>query len=264
MISSISSAFATARKLKWITNPVRMQNKLIHQMTTARPSPPILLFRRLIDDVTERFVLDASSPVEQPSPLVPPQDEWLSKGGAKSYVYQVTHADNQTFKLRLRRPRFAETLRNQGSQLSRIIAATWPSTLSHKLQTSLPGFSLTASDISREALDQLNRAASASQLTIPTYLCDMRGIHEHFPNGSFDVVMSADNSVPHLQTDAEILQAIQSMVSCARPGGNGRRYVLYQLWDFEGDRNKIALYCLVSRSTYYAIGIGECCIDAGS
>ncbi|KAJ3048953.1 hypothetical protein HDU99_009033, partial [Rhizoclosmatium hyalinum] len=186
-----------------------------------------------------------NTPLSEQSPLVPPQDEWLSKGGAKSYVYQVTHEDNHDIQTPPETPSvalfydklapyyyllfedFAETLRNQGSQLSRIIAATWPSTLSQQTTkvldvscgigtqslalASLPGFSLTASDISREALDQLNRAASASQLTIPTYLCDMRGIHEHFPNGSFDVVMSADNSVPHLQTDAEILQAIQSM-----------------------------------------------------
>lgn len=80
--------------------------------------------------------------------------------------------------------------------------------------------------------------------------------------GGFDLVISCDNSVPHLLDDAEILRAFREMYACLRPGGgclisvrdydqeprgrnlvkpysareeNGKRYLPFQVWDFEGE-----------------------------
>ncbi|REV81544.1 class I SAM-dependent methyltransferase, partial [Mycobacterium tuberculosis] len=78
--------------------------------------------------------------------------------------------------------------------------------------------------------------------------------------GGFDIVISCDNSMPHLQTDADLLTALRQMTDCLRPGGgcvvsvrdyakeergsnivkhygarvaDGQRHVLFQVWDFD-------------------------------
>jgi hypothetical protein len=38
-------------------------------------------------------------------------------------------------------------------------------------------------------------------------------------DGVFDVVLSADNSVPHLLTDGAVLEAFRGFYECLRPGG---------------------------------------------
>jgi hypothetical protein len=37
--------------------------------------------------------------------------------------------------------------------------------------------------------------------------------------GGFDLVVSCDNSIPHLLSDAEISLALRQMLACLRPGG---------------------------------------------
>lgn len=86
----------------------------------------------------------------------------------------------------------------------------------------------------------------------------MREAHTHH-GGGFDIVMSCDNSMPHLQTDEDLLTTFRQMAACLRPGGgcvvsvrdyakeergsnlvkhygarveNGLRHVLFQVWDF--------------------------------
>jgi hypothetical protein len=46
----------------------------------------------------------------------------------------------------------------------------------------------------------------------------MRQAHEHHQR-QFDVVISFDNAVPHLLSDAEIQQAFASFYRCIKPGG---------------------------------------------
>ena len=46
----------------------------------------------------------------------------------------------------------------------------------------------------------------------------MRKAHDHHAR-EFDVVLSADNSVPHLPTDEHILAAFGQFFLCTRPGG---------------------------------------------
>jgi hypothetical protein len=46
----------------------------------------------------------------------------------------------------------------------------------------------------------------------------MRHVWNHYGR-QFDVVLACDNAIPHLLTDADILQAFEQFFSCTRPGG---------------------------------------------
>src|SRR5262249_20785922 len=123
---------------------------------------------------------------------------------------------------------------------------------------------------------------------------DMRALPASF-HEQFDLVIACDNAVPHLLSDADILVAFQQMFACVRPGGGclitvrdydreeragvqvkpygvrdvaGKRYVILQVWDFDGPIYDLAMYFIeddgspscstqVARARYYAIGIGS-------
>ncbi|KAJ3094959.1 hypothetical protein HK100_005968 [Physocladia obscura] len=332
--------------------------------------PIAVLFRRLIDNQTELFIFNEKSagykmakrdtnilivkhkdfgwigtnaitaeitsrpwnvPEAEQSSLFPPEGEWVSKNGHKSYVYEVVHLNalNEAVDAKYETPPvdifydnlaayyhlifedFDESVTQQGRQLSNIIHTTWPSLRNQSLAVkvldvscgigtqsialaALPNYIVSASDISHQAIEQLNNRAAKLKLSIPTSTCDMRVADKCHSPASFDIVMSADNSVPHLKSDADILLALKAMVACIKPGGgvlltirdydkitrglnqfkpygvrieNGRRFILYQIWDFERDVNRVTFHIieevletgmtnvLVSRSVYYAISI---------
>ena len=153
------------------------------------------------------------------------------------------------------------------------------------------GFKVTASDLSPQSIVRAKREAASRQLDILFSVCDMRQIKAHHPSG-FDVVISADNSIPHLLNDEEILETLKGMYSRLRPGGgciitvrdykqaergrgivkpygirevDGNRYLIWQVWDFEGDQYALSMYFVednlqdstgkthIMRSRYYAI-----------
>jgi SAM-dependent methyltransferase len=153
------------------------------------------------------------------------------------------------------------------------------------------GFAVTASDLSAGAVERAKVEASRRGVEIDFSVCDMRVARAHHGR-QFDAVIACDNSIPHLLTDDEILLAFQQMYDCVRPGGgclvtvrdydreergtgliklygvrdrDGKRYVIFQVWDFAGDIYDLAMYFLVDhggwqsethvmRSKYYAIG----------
>jgi len=153
------------------------------------------------------------------------------------------------------------------------------------------GFWVKASDTSAGALERARSEAAARGVVIEFSLCDMRQAFVCH-GGGFDVVLAADNAVPHLLSDAEILSAFESMYACLKPGGgcvitvhdyereprgtnivkpyrarieNGKRWVGLQVWDFDGDHYDLTLYLIeedlatgavqthAMRSRYYAI-----------
>jgi len=153
------------------------------------------------------------------------------------------------------------------------------------------GHSVTASDVSERAVTRGRQEALRRGLSIVFSVADMRQCDEHHAR-QFDVVLSADNSVPHLLTDGDLLVAFRAFFRCTRPGGisvitvrdyaqedrtspqlrpygiraTGRgRYIVFQCWDFEGDHYDVTMYFLhemggggvevtVGRSRYYAVG----------
>jgi 2-polyprenyl-3-methyl-5-hydroxy-6-metoxy-1,4-benzoquinol methylase len=130
------------------------------------------------------------------------------------------------------------------------------------------GFQVTASDLSPETVARAQREAQARDLSISFSVCDMRVLYDHH-DGGFDVVICAGNSIPHLLSDDEILLALREIHACLRPGGGciltirqydqeargkgilkpfgvrqegEKRYVIFQVWDFEGDLYDFSMY----------------------
>jgi SAM-dependent methyltransferase len=156
------------------------------------------------------------------------------------------------------------------------------------------GYDVTASDISPGAVHRARAESARRNLPIKFSIADMRVAHKHYSR-TFDVVLCADNSLPHLLTDDEILQALEQFFACTNPGGlcivsvrdyaalehggvqfkpygvrveDNIRYVLFQVWEWHGSSYNVHFYVVrddgaencethVMRSTYYAISITE-------
>ena len=80
------------------------------------------------------------------------------------------------------------------------------------------GFRVTARDISPASIARLEREAAARELHIPAAVADMRTLSASVV-GLFDVVLSFDNSMPHLLVDADLLAAFREFFSVLKPGG---------------------------------------------
>jgi 2-polyprenyl-3-methyl-5-hydroxy-6-metoxy-1,4-benzoquinol methylase len=197
------------------------------------------------------------------------------------------------------------SIAHQGEQLSKIIQTEWPGSVrvldvscgigTQAIALALKGYSVAGSDLSSAGIERAQREASSRRVEISFSVSDMRKAFNHHGNG-FDVVISADNSVPHLLTNDEILLAFKQMHACLRPGGgclitvrdyeveergrniakpygvrlqDKKRYLLFQVWDFEADRYDLTFFFVEEdlqtrhvqthalRSTYYAISIGK-------
>ncbi|MCB0334587.1 MAG: methyltransferase domain-containing protein, partial [Bdellovibrionales bacterium] len=152
------------------------------------------------------------------------------------------------------------------------------------------GYEVTASDLSSEEIKRAQEEAVNRSLNIQFSTCDMREVFNR-QGKTFDVVLSADNSIPHLLSDEEILTALQQFYCCTNPGGlcvltvrdyeneelvGGKikpyavqerpdgRYLIFQVWDVRGEIYETSMYCIrdltsggcesvVSRAKYYAI-----------
>ena len=155
------------------------------------------------------------------------------------------------------------------------------------------GHAVTASDLSPAAVERARLEAARRNLVIGFTVADMRRCAEVHGSG-FDVVLSADNSIPHLLSDDAIREAFRSFHQCLRPGGitilgvrdyvtEGRsspqlvpygfrsdgddRYFVVQTRDWDGDFYDVAMYfiregrgskpatVMSGSSRYYAVPI---------
>jgi hypothetical protein len=135
--------------------------------------------------------------------------------------------------------------------------------------------------------------AAQRNLAIDFTVADMRRCAEVHGSG-FDVVLSADNSIPHLLSDDAIREALGNFYQCTRPGGitilgvrdyvteerssprlipygfradRGDRYFVVQTRDWDGDFYDVAMYfirevrdskpatVIAGSSRYYAVPI---------
>jgi SAM-dependent methyltransferase len=78
------------------------------------------------------------------------------------------------------------------------------------------GYRVTGSDLSAEAVARARAEADARGIDIRLGTADVRDLTADEP---FDVVLSADNSLPHLRTDADLGAALGAVRRCLRPGG---------------------------------------------
>jgi len=200
-------------------------------------------------------------------------------------------------------PDWDASIQRQATMLDSLIRDQWGDGVSTVLDVSCGigtqtlglarmGYEVTASDLSSEEVERARSEAEKRGLKIDFSVADMREAFDHHGR-QFDLVVSADNSVPHLLTDEDILQAFRQFYECTRPGGgclisvrdydkedlsqrqvkpygireeDGVRWLLWQVWDPRGRVYDVAMYFVedrgeaecrthVFRSTYYAIGI---------
>jgi SAM-dependent methyltransferase len=157
------------------------------------------------------------------------------------------------------------------------------------------GIAVTASDLSAGAISRARAEAQRRALQIDFSVCDLRAVRDHHRR-QFDVVISGDNSVTHLLNDDDLLLALRQMHACTRPGGGclltvrdydqeergsglvkpygvreegGKRYVIFQMWDFVGEVYDMSMYFVVDdrasgqlvthvmRTRYNAVGTGH-------
>ncbi|HET7231491.1 MAG TPA: class I SAM-dependent methyltransferase [Longimicrobium sp.] len=151
------------------------------------------------------------------------------------------------------------------------------------------GHRVTASDLSPGAVARARSEASARGLVIDFSIADMRAAHDAH-GGGWDVVLCADNALPHLLTDDEILAALRQFRACTRPSGvclvsvrdyaadartndvqpyglrekDGARFIILQHRAWSGDHYDLTFYIVEDRgggtatthalrSRYYAI-----------
>lgn len=200
-------------------------------------------------------------------------------------------------------PDWDASIQRQASMLDSIIRETWGSHARSILDASCGigtqalglaelGYEVTASDLSPEEIERAKAEATKRGLAIAFSTADMRESFTHH-HRQFDVVISCDNSVPHLLTDGDILAAFRQFYQCIRPGGgclvsvrdygkedlskqqikpcgireeNGTRWLLWQVWDPHDPTYDVTLYLVEDhggpecrthtlRSTYYAVTI---------
>lgn len=151
------------------------------------------------------------------------------------------------------------------------------------------GYDVAASDLSPGAVRRLREEAARRGLSVDAKTADMRAAWDAHGR-AFDVVLCADNALPHLLTDDDILHALREMHRCTAPGGlclvsvrdydaldlrtarlhpyglreeGGARWILFQVWDPRPPLYDVNLYVVedrdgaaetrVMRSTYYAL-----------
>lgn len=121
------------------------------------------------------------------------------------------------------------------------------------------GYLVHATDLSRASVERAAREAAGFGLKLTTGVADFRELANQV-EGTFEVVIACDNSLPHLLTDADMRLALHNIFEKVKPGGlflmsmrdydellkekprattpnvfNGseRRYIVFQVWDWQ-------------------------------
>jgi SAM-dependent methyltransferase len=90
------------------------------------------------------------------------------------------------------------------------------------------GYNVTGTDLSRRSVERARTEARARGLQIDLQVADIRTVRE-VVLGDFDAVISCDNALPHLLTEADLDQAIGSVRACLRRGG----FLIASLRDYD-------------------------------
>lgn len=200
------------------------------------------------------------------------------------------------------------SVRRQGERLAAVIRAHWPPPSgaaprwldaacgigTQSIGLALQGFRVQGCDLSAGAVRRAAQEAQAWGVPLALSVADLRTLHAQV-GGGFDGVLCADNSLPHLQTEAELDTALAQMHACLRPGGacvisvrdyaqeprgrhqvkpygvrvqDGQRHLLFQVWDFDdGPHYDLRLFIVSEdlqtgavqtrclRSRYHAVSI---------
>jgi glycine/sarcosine N-methyltransferase len=80
------------------------------------------------------------------------------------------------------------------------------------------GYRVHATDLSPRAVERAAREAKTLGVPLTTGVADLRTLEAQVA-GTYDVVLSCDNALPHLLTDADLTAALRSMRAKLEPGG---------------------------------------------
>jgi SAM-dependent methyltransferase len=115
-------------------------------------------------------------------------------------------------------------VRRQGAALDALIGRDGSEVLdcacgigTQAIGLALRGHLVTGTDLSVRAAARAGREAARRGVRLRTAAADMRRLP--FPDGRFDVVVCADNALPHLLTEADVGAALAEMRRVLRPGG---------------------------------------------
>jgi SAM-dependent methyltransferase len=152
------------------------------------------------------------------------------------------------------------------------------------------GFRVTGSDLSAGAVTRARREAALRGSPLVSLVADFRALPVR--SSTFDVVLVCDNALPHLDSEADIQEALAECFRCARRGGGclismrnyespppqgtvevrpygerlwaGRRYHLRQIWTWRGPRYDLSFEivpagvdaeAIVLKTSYLAISV---------
>ena len=83
----------------------------------------------------------------------------------------------------------------------------------------LKDYYVTASDLSEANLAEAQSNADELDLTVLWQQADMRHLDEATLDGPFDAVISLGNSLPHLLTEDDMIEALRQLYDQVKPGG---------------------------------------------
>ncbi|MCH6162271.1 class I SAM-dependent methyltransferase [Streptomyces marispadix] len=116
------------------------------------------------------------------------------------------------------------SIRRQGAALDALLGEDHAEVLdcscgigTQAIGLALRGHRVTGTDLSPRAAARAAREAAHRRLTLRTAAADMRRLP--FPDGRFDAVVCADNSLPHLLTEHDVHAALTEMRRVLRPEG---------------------------------------------
>jgi SAM-dependent methyltransferase len=136
------------------------------------------------------------------------------------------------------------------------------------------GYHVTGSDLSPAAVRRARAEAALRELNVPFYVADVRHLDE-LPIGGFEAVISMDNALPHLLSDADLTDAARQIRAKLRPRGtllasirdydqlvrdrptvqgpafysdSGHRRISFQVWDWTDDR-RYTFHLYITRET---------------
>ncbi|MBB2925573.1 class I SAM-dependent methyltransferase [Cellulomonas cellasea] len=87
------------------------------------------------------------------------------------------------------------------------------------LPLSAMGYRVTGTDISAQAVARADSEARARRLPVRLEVADVRVVDRVVHERQFDAVISCDNALPHLLTDADLSLALRSIRRSLRDGG---------------------------------------------
>ncbi|MER6067541.1 class I SAM-dependent methyltransferase [Streptomyces sp. NPDC001817] len=121
-------------------------------------------------------------------------------------------------------PDWEVSVRRQGAALDALVGGAGAAVLdcscgigTQAVGLALRGHRVVGTDLSVRAAARAGREAARLGVVLPTAGADMRRLP--FPDGRFDAVVCADNSLPHLLTEEDVRAALGEMRRVLRPGG---------------------------------------------